>query len=890
MSVRNLDAFFRPNAIALIGASTKDHSVGQVIAHNLMAGGFEGPVMPVNPKYASIGGVLAYPDSAHLPVTPDLAIICTPPQTVPGLIAELGSRGTRGAIVVTAGFNELGSAEGKALQQAILDAAKPHLLRIVGPNCIGVITTPAHINASFAHLNAKSGSVAFVAQSGAMLTTVLDWATARGIGFSHLVSLGDMTDVDFGDMLDFLADDADTHAILLYVEAVTQARKFMSAARAAARAKPVIVVKAGRHAAAAKAAASHTGALAGVDAVYDAAFQRAGLLRVLGLDELFDAVEILGTSRHLPGDNLAILTNGGGAGVLATDAHLDFDGTLAQLSDDTMKVLNAALPPTWSHGNPVDIIGDAPPKRYSDALGTLLHAKEVDAVLVLNCPTAVASSTDAARAVIETAKATDRTVLTNWLGTGAVQDSRQLFASAGLPTFETPDQAVRAFSYLTRYRRGQEILMEVPASEAEFICCDDNTARSIAKAAIDQGQSWLDEEKVHGILSAYKIPAARSAIATSVEDAVKRAKEFPGEIALKIYSPDITHKSDVGGVALDLRADTIGAACEDMLKRVKAAAPNARIAGFVLQEMIVRPHAYELILGITVDPLFGPVLLFGRGGTAVEVIADKALALAPINLALARALIARTRVYKELKGYRGQPAADLEAIALTLVKLSQLACDLDELAELDINPLLADEKGVIGVDARIRVVPLPAGAKRGSRLAIRPYPRELESEISVPALGATIIRPIRPEDAAALLRFAEKLSPEDVRMRFFSAWRTLPPAQLARLTQIDYDRAMAFVMIEKATGEFAGVARFYANPDNTEAEFAIVVRTDLKNKGIGTILMDRLIQYARARGIGVIRGQVLHENTAMLAFIKQLGFSLEPEQGSPDLVKASLVL
>jgi acetyltransferase len=890
MSVRNLDAIFRPNAVALIGASTKANAVGHVIAQNLMAGGFEGPVMPVNPKYQAVNGVLCYPDAAHLPVTPDLAIICTPPETVPGLIAELGARGTRGAIVVTAGFNELGSAQGRALQQAILDAARPHMLRIVGPNCIGVISSPVHLNASFAHLNAKPGAVAFVAQSGAMLTTVLDWATARGIGFSHLVSLGDMTDVDFGDMLDFLADDNDTRAILLYVEAVTQARKFMSAARAAARAKPVIVVKAGRHAAAAKAAASHTGALAGVDAVYDAAFQRAGLLRVLGLDELFDAVEILGTTKHLPGDNLAILTNGGGAGVLATDAHLDHDGVIAQLSDATMKVLNAALPPTWSHGNPVDIIGDAPPKRYSDALSTLLHAPEVDAVLVLNCPTAVASSTDAARAVIETAKTSDRTVLTNWLGTMAVRESRDLFAAASLPTFETPDEAVRAFSYLTRYRKGQEILMEVPPSADDTICCDETVGRAIVDAALKAGQSWLDEEKVHGILTAYKIPAAKSAVVSSVDEAVRRAKEFSGEIALKIYSPDITHKSDVGGVALDLRADGIQAACEDMLKRVKAAAPNARMAGFVLQEMITRPHAHELILGMTVDALFGPVILFGRGGTAVEVIADKSLALAPLNLTLAQKLIARTRVYKELKGYRGQPAADLDAIALTLVRLSQLACDLDEIVELDINPLLADENGVVGVDARIRVAPLAADVKRGTRLAIRPYPKELESEENIPPLGPAIIRPIRPEDAAALLRFAEKLSPEDVRMRFFSAWKTLPPAQLARLTQIDYDRAMAFVMFEKKTGEIAGVARFSANPDNTEAEFAIVVRTDLKGQGLGRILTERLIAYARTRGIGEIHGQVLHENTAMLAFCKQLGFSLQAEEGAPELVKASLKL
>lgn len=890
MSVRNLDAIFRPKAVALIGASTRPNAIGHVIAQNLMAGGFEGPVMPVNPNHSAVGGVLCYPDVARLPMTPDLAVICTSPQTVPGLIGELGQRGTRGAVVISAGFNELGSAEGKALQQAILDAARPKLMRIIGPNCIGVISTPAKLNASFAHLNAKPGHVAFVAQSGAMLTTVLDWATARGIGFSHLVSLGDMTDVDFGDMLDFLAADADTHSILLYVEAITEARKFMSAARAAARTKPVIVIKAGRHAASAKAALSHTGALAGVDAVYDAAFRRAGLLRVLDLDELFAAVEILGTTRRLPGDKLAILTNGGGVGVLATDALLDRDGTLAELAAETIQALDAVLPPTWSRGNPVDIIGDAPPKRYADALSILLKAREVDGVLVLNCPTAVASSSGAARAVIATAEAADSTVLTNWLGAGAAEESRTMFAAAGLPTFETPDEAVRGFSYLTRYRRGQEILLEVPASAADAFVPDEAAARAVIAGALAAKQSWLDEGQVSAIFQAYRIPAARSVVVASIDDAVRQARDFAGPIALKIHSPDVMHKSDIGGVMLDLRAGDIAGACKEMLARVSAAAPNARLAGFVLQEMILRPNAHELIVGLTVDALFGPVLLFGRGGVSVEVVADRALALAPLNLMLAQDLIAHTRVYKELKGYRAHPAADLDAIALTLVKLSQLACDLDEVVELDINPLLADETGVIGVDARIHVTPLAANAKRSSRLAIRPYPKELEGEEEVPVLGPVLIRPIRPEDAAALARFSQKLSPEDVRMRFFSAWRTLPPQQLARLTQIDYDRAMAFIMVERKTAEIVGVARFSADPDLATAEFAISVRTDLKGHGLGTVLMRRLLAYARARGIGEVHGEVLRENVAMLAFCKDLGFALKAEEGAPELVVASLVL
>ena len=703
-----------------------------------------------------------------------------------------------------------------------------------------------------------------------------------------MVSLGDMTDVDFGDMLDYLAADSATHAILLYVEAITQARKFLSAARAAARAKPVIVIKAGRHAAAAKAAQSHTGALAGVDGVYDAAFRRAGLLRVRDLDELFSAVEILGTIRRLPGDNLAILTNGGGVGVLATDALLDRDGRLALLSPATLAALDSVLPSTWSHGNPIDIIGDAPPKRYGDALSILLQAREVDAVLVLNCPTAVASSTDAARAVV--ASAGKGIVLTNWLGAGAAREAREIFGAAGLPSFETPDEAIRGFSYLTRYRNAQELLLEVPASEAEQFVPDEDTARQVIDHAVSAGQTWLDESQIGAILAAYGIPVARAVLVGSAAEATRRAREFDGPLALKIQSPDITHKSDAGGVMLGLKAGDIAQACEDMLQRVAKAAPKAAITGFLLQEMIVRPRAHELILGFTIDALFGPVILFGRGGISVEIVGDNALSLAPLNATLAHDLIARTRVYRELKGYRDRPPADLQAIALTLVKLSQLACDLDEIVELDINPLLADETGVIGVDARIRIAPLPAGVARGSRLAIRPYPRELERNEIAPVLGAVTLRPIWPEDAALLSRFAARLSPEDVRMRFFSAWRTLPPQQLARLTQIDYDRAMAFVMIDRASGEIAGVARFSADPDNVTAEFAVIVRTDLKGKGLGHLLMARLLDYARGRGIREIHGQVLHENTAMLAFCKNFGFTFAAEEGSPDIVRTSLIL
>lgn len=891
MSIRNLDAIFRPKSIALIGASTSPKSVGFVTARNLLDGGFGGPIMPVNPKYSSVAGMLAYPDVASLPIVPDLAVICTPPATVPGLIAALGARGTKGAVVITAGFKELGSAEGRALEQAVLDAARPHLLRIVGPNCLGIVSTPFGINASFSHVGARKGGVAFVSQSGAMATTVLDWASGRGIGFSHLVSLGDMADVDFGDMLDYLTLDGATDAILLYVEAITQARKFMSAARAASRLKPVIAIKAGRHAAAARAASSHTGALAGADAVYDAAFRRAGILRVLSLEEVFDALETLATGPKVEGDRLAILTNGGGMGVLATDALLDQEGRLAELAPATLAKLDAVLPRTWSRGNPVDIIGDAQGGRYSDALTALLDAPEVDAVLALNCPTAIASSTEAADAVIAAAAKKRRPVLTSWLGTQSAGEARRLFAAARIPTYETPDEAIRGFMHLVRRRRGQELLMQAPPSIAGDVAPDTAQARKIVETALASGREWLGEPEVRQLLSCYRIPTVRSAIAATPAAAAAYAREFGGRVALKIFSPDITHKSDVGGVALDLSGpEAVREEAERMRARVAKAAPNARLEGFIVQQMIQRPGAHELILGIAADAQFGPVLLFGHGGTGVEVIGDKALALPPLNPLLAHELISRTRIYRQLKGYRDRPAVALDVVAQSLVKLSQLACDLDEVAELDINPLLADETGVIALDARVRVARPTAIDRRGGRLAIPAYPKELEREVSVHGVGPALLRPIRPEDAPAIARLFERLAPEDIRMRFFAPLRGISPDQLARLTQIDYDREMAFVLEAPSPDgrDIVAVVRLAADPDNRRAEFAATVRSDLKGHGIGRLMMQRLIDYGRSRGIGEIFGHMLHENAMMISLCRELGFSLAPLPETATILRASL--
>ena len=891
MSIRNLDAIFCPNAVALIGASNRPNSVGLVTMQNLLNGGFGGPIFPVNPKHAEVAGVKAYPDVASLPVTPDLAVICTPARTVPGLVADLAARGTKGAIVVTAGFQEGGNTEGRQLQQAMMDAARPQLMRIVGPNCLGVLSTPMGLNASFAPGNPKKGGVAFVAQSGAMVTTVLDWAGARGIGFSHLVSLGDMSDVDFGDMLDYLANDPATTAILLYIEAVTHARKFMSAARAASRVKPVIAIKAGRHEAAAKAAVSHTGALAGMDGVYDAAFRRAGILRVHDLDEVFDAVETLAMAPVFAGDSLVILTNGGGAGVLATDALIDLDGRLADLSPQTISKLDAVLPPTWSHGNPVDIIGDASGQRYADALAALLDDPETNAVLVLNCPTAVASGTDAANAVIAVAHAKRQSVLVNWLGSKNAHAVGDLFAAAGIPSYETPDEAIRGFMHLVRYRRGQETILEVPATLATDFAPRDAEALSIIETALAAGRTWLDTDAVHRLLQFYRIPVARSATVATPAEAAAAAKEFGARIALKISSPDITHKSDIGGVVLNLDSAAVQAAAEAMQASIGKAVPAARLQGFVVEEMIVRPEAYELILGMAVDRQFGPFILFGHGGTAVEVINDKALALPPLNLRLARELISQTRISHLLQGYRDRPPAALDEIAQTLVRLSQLVCDLDAVVELDINPLLADDKGVIAVDARVRIEPPTGTVRAGDRLSIRPYPKELERVEQIRDVGEALLRPIRPEDAQGLANLVAALTPEDARLRFFTPLRSLEPKALARLSQIDYDREMAFVLVSLTDPtELLAAVRLAADPDNREAEFAITVRSSLHRRGIGRLLMNRLIAYARLRGLEAIFGDIFAENIAMLALCRQLGFTLSACPGSPSLQRALLRL
>ena len=894
MSVRNLDHLFKPTSMAVIGASRRAQSVGAVLSHNALNAGFAGPVMPVNPRETSIESTLAYNSVQDLPVTPDLAIICTPPNTVPGLIAELGERGTKAAVVVTAGFGEGGSSEGKKLLQATLDAARPHLMRIVGPNCLGIMVPHVGINASFCHIPPLKGDLAFVTQSGAVATAIVDWATHRRIGFSHVVSLGDMGDVDFGDMLDYLAADPGTRAILMYIESVTDARKFMSAGRAAARSKPVIVIKSGRNEAAARAAASHTGALAGSDAVYDAAFRRAGMLRVFDLDELFDAVETLASGLRIKGDRLAILTNGGGMGVLATEAAVDLGGQIADLTAETIEKLNGVLPPTWSRANPVDIIGDAPGSRYAAALDALLSDPNQDAVLVLNCPSAVADSVEAASAVVDDLSRRRRIpVLTSWLGEGAAIDARQLFAQHRIPTYDTPGKAVRAFMHLVRYKSNQELLMETPQSVAEQFEPNPDAATAVIDKALAEEREWLTEPEAKEVLQAYGIPVVKTLTVRTPEEAGEAATAIGKPVALKILSPDLTHKSDIGGVRLNLvSAKSTVAAAERMLESIRYAAPNADIQGFTVQEMADMPGAHELILGIADDSLFGPVLLFGEGGTAVEVVQDKAIALPPLNMVLAREMMRRTRIWKLLQGYRSRPMADLEAIATTLVKLSQMISDLSQVEELDINPLLASERGVLALDARIKVKPgVPVGTPR---LAIRPYPKRLEKMVTIRDGRSFLLRAIRPEDEPLIQDMLARSTLEDIRLRFFTPIKQLTHEVAARLSQIDYHREMALVAVAPDEGRadqaIYGVVRIAADPDNERAEYAVMVRSDMKGAGLGYLLMSEIIDYARERGLKTIFGEVLRENTTMLQMCEELGFARETDPDDPSIVRVTIHL
>jgi acetyltransferase len=895
MSTYRLDHLFAPRSIALIGGSPKHASVGGATLRNLLAGGFSGPIYVVNPKHSEIEGIKTLRDIKDIPQTPDLTIISTPPPLIQGIVKNAGARGYPAAMVLSAG---LGLGTG-SYTEAIAQTARKTGLRLIGP-ALGVLIPRVKLNASFASRLPHTGDLALISQSGAISTALVDWAANRNVGFSAIVSTGENLDVDFGDLLDYFALDTDTRAILLYIESISDVRKFMSAARAAARVKPVVVIKSGRHTQGARAAATHTGALAGSDAVYDAAFRRAGLLRVLDLDELFSAAETLGHLQSSHGHRLAIVSNGGGLGVLAVDRLIDLGGSLAGISEDVKKSLDKVLPERWSGANPVDILGDADGDRYAQACERVLGDTANNAVLIMNSPNTLASSVESAQSVVAAVKKhraetySRKPVFTTWVGDNG--PAAAVFGEAGIPHFSSEADAVRGFMHIVRYREGLDVAMQTPPSLPEDFAPDVAAGRAIIQNALNEKRGWLNPMEINELFAAYAIPIASAVLARDPDQAARAATPIltaGRTVVVKISSPDILNKSDVGGVRLNLTSErAVHDATDDILQRARKMRPKARIDGVTIHPMILRPRARELIAGLADDPTFGPVVVFGRGGTAVEVINDKALALPPLDLNLARDLIARTRVSRILKSYRDVPAADEGAVALLLVKLAQMAADLPQIRELDINPLLADKDGVIAVDAQATIAPL-SEAIRGSghyRFAIRPYPKEWERHTTLRDNRAIFVRPVRPEDEHLYPEFFAHVSQEDVRLRFFSAMKELTHPFIARLTQLDYSRAMAFIAIEGTTGKMLGVVRLHTEADFSSAEYAILIRSDLKGLGLGSMLMKMIIEYGRAEGVPSIRGQVLSRNAPMLDMCRQLGFEIRPDPQNSDISLVELPL
>lgn len=888
MTTRNLRFFLHPASIAVIGASDKPDSIGGIAARNLLESGFSGDMHLINRRNTTINGQKTLRSVWDLEHAPELAVIATPTKTVPDILRSLGELGTRAAIVLTSDFRDYPPEQRNEMRDAMLRASQPHVMRIIGPDSLGIVSSPASVNASFTPIQPPAGRLAFVAQSGANLTAAADWAIDHGIGFSHLISLGDMCDADSGDWLDYLATDPDTDAILLYLRNVTQARKFMSAARSASRMKPVIVFRGGRFPP--DASDIQDGIQLQPDAVYDAAFRRAGMLRVTSFEAFFEAVNTLARVSRFRGERLAILTNGYNVGLIARDALLERDGRLAELTDDLRGALDKALPGQWWGRNPLNLRYDADSERYERALSTLLSSRDIDAVVVLYSPTALTSSTDNAEAVIRATKH-HRNVLVNWLGGQSVREARARFAAAGIPDYDTPDQAIHAFMQVIEYQRNQRQLMEIPASIPEFHTDIDRAHRVIAMA-LSEDREWLDESETKSILAAYGIGVVETHRAADADAVHRIAQSIDAPVAVKIDSPDVGHKGEVAGVTLNLdTADAARNAARAMAQRLHRINPEARLEGFIVQPMMRQQGLHELLAGIAWDEVFGPVVYFGHGGAGVKARDDMGVALPPLNMSLARDLMAHTRIHRILEGTGDLPAADLDAIAFVLIQLGQLASDLAEVQELRINPLLASPEGAVALDAGMRVKPASSPAQ--ARLAIRPYPQELEQDFEV-ANGETLrLRPILPEDEPALVRAFQRLSTQERYYRFFSSLPELPHSMAARLSQIDYDREMAWALTEDAPpghAEILAVARLIAEPDYERAEYALAVGSPQAGQGIGTRLMQILLDYARSRGIQEVYGEVLSENRSMLHICEKLGFTRRRDPADMSVMHVSLKL
>ena len=881
MGTMNMHRLFNPKSVAVIGAGEHPGHIGTAIMNNLLNGGFPGKIYPVNPKYDTVMGLDCMPHPTALEAPVDMAVIATPINTVPKIVQDCADKGLAGAVVISAGGKEAG-APGRRIEAQIMEVARETNLRIIGPNCLGIVNTAKKFNASFAHQSPLPGKIAFLSQSGAVCTSVLDMAMRENVGFSHFVSLGTMMDIDFADMIDYLGSLASVESIVMYVENITNIRNFMSAARSVSRIKPIIALKSGRSTAGARAAASHTGALAGEDAVYDAAFKRAGILRVNQFQELFDCAEFLAKQKQPKGPRLAIITNAGGPGVMAADALAAHGLEPAVFSIDTITQLDGVLPNNWSRGNPVDIVGDSPPERYLQAVRICLDAPEIDGLLLLCSPAGTLNLPELARPLAEVLKKTPYPVFTAWVGGLDVDKARRILNQAGIITYDSPERAVRAFVDLYQYGENIQTLQEIPIRTDKKLLIDHKRACEIIKEGIDLNHGILTELEGKELLEAYGIPVNHTELAVSADHAVALADAMEFPVAMKICSRDILHKSDAGGVLLNVDdKDAVRMGFNSLMASARRHAPDGEIMGVTIQPMSPTPD-YELIVGAKQDPDFGPILLFGMGGVLTEIFKDMSTALPPLNRLLARRLIQGTKISTVLDGYRNIQKINSEALEETLIRISRLVTDFPEIQEMDINPMMVRNGRYLAVDAR--VILKPTTVKPAMQLVISAYPWQYE------ALDETIdgipifMRPIRPSDASLVIEHFNALSPRSIYMRFFTPMKQLSHSMLIRLTQIDYDREIALIALLQEGDEqkMAGIARVIFEPDGKNGEFAVAVADQWQGKGIGASLLKRCLVYAKDKGLKRVWGIVISENRQMVKLGKKLGFDIKLVPGSSE--------
>ncbi len=893
---RPLESIFAPKNVAVIGATEKEGSVGRTILWNLISSPFGGTVFPVNPKRPSLLGIKAYPTIKDVPDAVDLAVIVTPPSTIPGIINECVQAGVKGAIVISAGFKETGP-EGAELERQVLENARKGKMRIIGPNCLGVMNPISGLNATFAAGMARKGNVAFISQSGALCTAVLDWSFKENVGFSAFVSIGSMLDVDWGDLIYYLGDDPHTESIVIYMETIGDARSFLSAAREVALSKPIIVIKPGRTEGAARAAASHTGSLTGSDEVLDAAFRRAGVLRVNTISELFSMADVLSKQPRPRGPRLTILTNAGGPGVLATDELLTTGGELAQVSPAAMEEFNEFLPAAWSHNNPIDIIGDASPERYAKALEVAAQDSNTDGLLVILTPQAMTDPTQTAETLKDYAKSYDKPILASWSGGQEVATGEAILNKAGIPTFAYPDAAAQAFTFMWQSMSNLRTLYETPnLLEDGHNDPDREGAEKLIERVRRSGRDLLTEAESKELLAAYGIPTTPMLIAHTAKEAGQMATQLGYPVVVKIHSETITHKTDVGGVKLNLQdAAAVEAAFDSIQRAVSEKVGAEHFLGVTVQPM-VKFEGYELILGSSIDPQFGPVLLFGSGGQLVEVFKDRALGLPPLNTTLARRMVERTKIYKALQGVRGRKPIDLDALEKLLVRFSQLVVEQRWIKELDINPLIASPDGLLALDARVVLYGKDVPESKLPKLPICPYPNQYIWPWTMKDGCEVVIRPIRPEDEPLMLHFHKTLSDRSVYMRYLAPMllsERVAHERLSRVCHTDYDLEIALVVEGEDQGEkgiFAvgRLSKFRGEED--EARASLLVSDRFQDRGLGTELLRRLIQVSKAEKITRIVAVMSRENEVMQKLCDSLGFSLTPRNDDPGLIEAEIRL